>query len=82
MPENTLQWLVTGLLGGLISSAEIISRYRDEPDSALRTWPSLFYMLLNAIASLATLGIVRILYEIETFVEMWWEEWRIIEPNV
>jgi len=32
-----LQWLVAGGLGAVISSAEIISRYRDEPDNALRT---------------------------------------------
>jgi hypothetical protein len=43
----------------VISSAEIISRYRDEPEEALRTWPSIFYMLINAAASLATLAVIR-----------------------
>jgi len=60
MMDNILQWLVTGLLGGVISSAEIISRYRDEPDNALRTWPSVFYMLLNALAALASLAVIRV----------------------
>ena len=60
MPENLLQLLVAAALGALISSAEIISRYRDEPDNALRTWPSLFYMLLNAAASVAALAGIRV----------------------
>ncbi len=61
MSENILEWLIAGLMGGVISSAEIISRYRDEPEYALRTWPSLFYMLLNALASVTTLAIIRTL---------------------
>lgn len=59
MPETIFEWLVAGLLGAIISSAEIISRYRDEPEYALRTWPSLFYMLVNALASVTTLAIIR-----------------------
>ena len=55
-----LEYLVAAFLGGMISSAEIISRYKDEPDSALRTWPSFFYMLLNAAASTIALGAIRI----------------------
>lgn len=60
MAIDLLEWLATAVLGALISSAEIISRYRDEPDNALRTWPSVFYMLLNALASLAALAVIRI----------------------
>jgi len=61
MPANILEWLIAGLLGAVISSAEIISRYRDEPQYALRTWPSLFYMLVNALASVGTLAIIHTL---------------------
>lgn len=61
MLDYTLQWLVAAALGGIISSAEIISRYRDEPDNALRTWPSFFYMSLNALASVGALGGIRVL---------------------
>jgi hypothetical protein len=60
MMDNILQWLVAGLLGGVISSAEIISRYRDEPDNALRTWPSVFYMFLNALAALVSLAVIHV----------------------
>jgi hypothetical protein len=63
MPEANLQyylqWLVVAALGAIISSAEIISRYRDEPDDAIRTWPSAFYMLLNATASVVALAAIR-----------------------
>lgn len=58
--DSILQLLVAAILGGLISSAEIISRYKDEPDNALRTWPSLFYMLLNATASTIALAAIRL----------------------
>lgn len=61
MPDEIFEWVVAGLLGAVISSAEIISRYRDEPQYALRTWPSLFYMLLNALASVGTLAIIHTL---------------------
>src|SRR5688572_13353618 len=53
------EWLVAGLLGAVISSAEIIARYRDEPDNALRTWPSVLYMLVNALASVGTLVLIQ-----------------------
>jgi len=61
MSDHALEWLMAALLGAVISSAEIISRYRDEPEHALRTWPSLFYMLINASASLATLALIHTL---------------------
>lgn len=58
--ELIAQYIAAAILGGLISSAEIISRYKDEPDNALRTWPSLFYMLLNAAASTVALAGIRL----------------------
>ena len=60
MESTWLEWLVAGLVGALISSAEIISRYRDEPEYALRTWPSQFYLLLNALASVLALVFIRL----------------------
>ena len=32
MFDHALEWLIAALLGAVISSAEIISRYRDEPE--------------------------------------------------
>ncbi|RME87767.1 MAG: hypothetical protein D6770_08555 [Anaerolineae bacterium] len=56
----SFEWLMAGVLGAVVGSAEIISRYRDEPDDALRTWPSLFYLLVNALAAILALGIIRV----------------------
>jgi hypothetical protein len=53
------EWLVAGLLGTLIGVTDIISRYRDEPDNALATLPALFYLLVNALASIILLVIAR-----------------------
>ena len=60
MENNIAEWLFAGLVGALISSAEIISRYRDEPEYALRTWASAFYLLLNALASVVALAFIRL----------------------
>lgn len=52
------EWLTVLGIGTLIGVTEIISRYRDEPDDALRTAPGLFYLLVNAAASaIALIGV-------------------------
>ena len=43
----------------MIGITEITSRYRDEPDNALATIPSVFYLLVNAAASILALVSVR-----------------------
>ncbi len=57
---NIFEWLVVALFGAAIGVAELISRYKDEPDNALRSWPAYLYLLLNALASMAALGIIRV----------------------
>lgn len=59
MNFNWYEWLVACGLGALIGITDIISRYRDEPDNALGTWPSMFYLFINALASGVTLVSVR-----------------------
>jgi hypothetical protein len=54
------EWLVSGLIGALIGAASMIARYRDEPDNALRTWPALFYLLINALASMFAFLLINI----------------------
>ncbi|GEM_PF-1179339 len=62
-----IDWAATGdytlaaLLGAVVSSGELIARYRDEPWETLRSAPALFYMLVNALASMAALTLVRAL---------------------
>lgn len=46
-------------LGALIGITDIITRYRDEPDNALGTMPSFFYLFVNAAASILTLVSIR-----------------------
>jgi hypothetical protein len=43
-----------------VGAAELISRYRDAPDRALRTMPSFFYIALNAGGSLAALYLIYV----------------------
>jgi hypothetical protein len=60
MANTWWEWLVAGLLGALIGSASVITRYRDEPDNALSTWPALFYLLVNALASMFAFLLINI----------------------
>jgi hypothetical protein len=53
------EWLTVAGLGTVIGITDIISRYRDEPDDALATMPSIFYLFVNAMASTLTLVSVR-----------------------
>jgi len=53
------EWLTVAGLGLLIGITDIISRYRDKPYSVLWTLPSLFYLLVNALASALTLLSLR-----------------------
>jgi hypothetical protein len=42
----------------LVGSSELISRYRDSPEAALRTWPAVFYIATNAVASVGALHVI------------------------
>lgn len=53
------EWLTVIGLGALIGITDIISRYRDEPDNALGTMPSIFYLFVNGLASALTLVSIR-----------------------
>lgn len=53
------EWLTVIGLGVLIGVTDIISRYRDEPDNALGTLPSIFYLFVNGAASALTLVSIR-----------------------
>lgn len=59
-----LRWIVATILvvaiGGGVGAAELVSRYKDRPDSAIRTTPALFYVSLNALASVAALYLIYV----------------------
>jgi hypothetical protein len=52
-------FLAVGLAGGLVGVAELVSRYRDAPLEALRTFPAALYVFLNVCASFAALAAIR-----------------------
>ncbi len=54
------EWLAAAVLGAIIGAASIVSRYRDEPDDALFTFPAAIYMLIHALASLLALLLIHI----------------------
>ena len=52
-------WLWTFAIGALVGSAELISRYRDNPGAALRSRPGLLFIALNGLAAIMALFLVR-----------------------
>jgi hypothetical protein len=54
-----LDLFLAASLGGIVSSGELIARYRDKPLSTIQTPPALFYMLINATASASALALIR-----------------------
>jgi len=58
MPD-LVDYLVAALLGALVGGTELISRYRDAPQSALLSRPAWVYMFLNVAASALALALAR-----------------------
>jgi len=52
--------VVVVLLGGLLSVAELMSRYRDEPMRAIGNPPAILYLVINIAAAVAALGVARV----------------------
>jgi hypothetical protein len=57
---SALDYAVVAALGALVGSGELVSRYRDAPAGALRTWPALFYIFINVVASIVALFVIRV----------------------
>ena len=56
-----LEYLAVIALGGLVGTGELVSRYRDAPARALKTFPAILYLALNMGASAAALFLVTAL---------------------
>jgi len=54
-----LDWAAVALIGGVVGASELISRYKDDPAAAIRSWPAWFYVAINSTASLGALGLIR-----------------------
>ncbi|MGA2592916.1 MAG: hypothetical protein ABSH32_23630 [Bryobacteraceae bacterium] len=59
MPPEVLDFVAVALLGALVGSGELVSRYRDAPKAALYTRPALVYVALNVAASILALALIR-----------------------
>jgi hypothetical protein len=46
-------------IGALVGLGELVSRYRDAPEHAVRTMPALLYIALNSVAAIAALQLVE-----------------------
>jgi hypothetical protein len=52
-------YLIAGLLGGLLGAAELLSRYRDKPSLLLRVPATWAYVLVNFAAALAAFLVIQ-----------------------
>lgn len=59
MDLSWLDWVAVALLGGVVGASELISRYKDDPGAAIQNRPAIFYIVINAVASIAALGLIR-----------------------
>jgi len=59
MDWSWLDWAAVALLGGVVGASELISRYKDDPFAAIKTWPAIVYLAINSVASLGALGLIR-----------------------
>ena len=59
MELTWLDWTEAVLLGGIVGASELISRYKDDPGSAIQSWPAVFYIAINSVASAGALGLIH-----------------------
>ena len=58
--QHWRSYLLAVVLGCLVAIAELVSRYRDSPMTALASGPAAIYLGVNALASVAALVVIRI----------------------
>jgi hypothetical protein len=59
MDWSWLDWAAVAVLGGVVGASELISRYKDSPGAAIKTWPAIFYIAINSAASAGALGLIQ-----------------------
>jgi|ERR1035437_2063004 hypothetical protein len=59
MDWSLLDWLAVLALGSAVGASELVSRYKDDPWAAIRTWPAVSYIAINGVASASALGLVH-----------------------
>src|SRR4051812_971896 len=58
MAVTTLDWVAVAAIGVVGGASELISRYKDSPTGAVRTWPAGFYIAINGIPSVGALHLI------------------------
>jgi hypothetical protein len=58
--QTLYDYLIVLILGALVGSVELISRYQDEPFQTVKTWPGIVYMLLNGMVAAIVLWMMRL----------------------
>lgn len=58
MDPNWIDWVAVAVLGVVVGTSELISRYKDHPGLAIRCWPAIFYIALNGVASVIALALI------------------------
>jgi hypothetical protein len=58
MDPYWFDWPAVALIGGIVGASELISRYKDDPGAAIKSWPAILYIAINAAASVAALGLI------------------------
>jgi hypothetical protein len=56
--DRVWRYETAGMLGATVGTAELLSRYRDAPMFVLLSLPGIGYVLINAAASLAAMGLI------------------------
>jgi len=59
MPGPWIDWGLVAALGALVGASELVSRYKDDPISTIKSWPGIVYIAINGAASVAALGLVH-----------------------
>lgn len=59
MIPTWLDWAAVAFLGGLVGTSELVSRYKDSPTAALFSRPAIFYVAINAAASVLALMVIH-----------------------
>ena len=59
MDSSWLDCAAAAVLGGVVGSSELISRYKDDPWAAIKSWPAIFYIAINCAASVCALGLIH-----------------------
>jgi hypothetical protein len=58
---DIVEFLVAGAFGGLVGAGELVSRYKDSPARAMWSLAAAAYVLVNALASVSALALIRAL---------------------